>query len=117
MSNLYKVNASNIIGGAGRLVWVPYGTAAPTKISDVMDTATFELKPSWKDVGGTTEGITVTRGFETEDFEIDQVKGAVDTEITNWTHNISTQLGVLPTKRGKHTLSKFRHKESRFFLR
>ncbi len=25
--------------------------------------------------------------------------------------------GVLPTKRGKHTLSKFRHKESRFFLR
>ncbi|WP_150475959.1 hypothetical protein [Bacillus sp. BNPI-92] len=26
-------------------------------------------------------------------------------------------VGVLPTKRGKHTLSKFRHKESRFFLR
>ncbi|HHB1944475.1 TPA: hypothetical protein ACOQ5T_004255 [Bacillus cereus] len=92
MSNLYKVNASNIIGGAGRLVWVPYGTPAPTKISDVMDTSTFELKPSWKDVGATTEGIEVTRGFETEDFEVDQVKGAIDTEITNWTHNINTQL-------------------------
>ncbi|MCM3358094.1 hypothetical protein [Psychrobacillus sp. MER TA 171] len=26
-------------------------------------------------------------------------------------------LGVLPTKRGKHTLSKFRHEEGRFFLR
>ncbi|EIB6805022.1 hypothetical protein C8149_RS14370 [Enterococcus faecalis] len=25
--------------------------------------------------------------------------------------------GVLPTKSGKHTLSKIRHKESRFFLR
>lgn len=25
--------------------------------------------------------------------------------------------GVLPTKRGKHTLSKIRHKESRYFLR
>lgn len=92
MSNLYKVNASNIIGGAGRLAWAPYGTPAPTKISDVMDTSTYELKSSWADVGGTTEGIAVTRGFETEDFEIDQVKGAVDTEITNWTHNISTQL-------------------------
>ena len=27
------------------------------------------------------------------------------------------QIGVLPTKRGKHTLSKFRHEESRFSLR
>lgn len=26
-------------------------------------------------------------------------------------------IGVLPTKRGKHTLSKIRHKESRYFLR
>ena len=30
---------------------------------------------------------------------------------------LSFLYGVLPTKRGKHTLSKFRHKESRFFLR
>ena len=31
--------------------------------------------------------------------------------------SIMSTIGVLPTKRGKHTLSKFRHKESRFFLR
>ncbi|HBL3440115.1 TPA: hypothetical protein LQB44_002417 [Enterococcus faecium] len=30
---------------------------------------------------------------------------------------LSDHTGVLPTKSGKHTLSKIRHKESRFFLR
>lgn len=92
MNSLYKVDASNIIGGAGRLVVAPYGTTPPTKISDVMDTSTFELKSAWKDLGATNEGIEITRGFETEEFEVDQVKGPIDTEITNWTHNISTQL-------------------------
>lgn len=92
MRELYKVNSSNIIGGPGRLVWAPHGTTAPVAISDVMDLSTFELKAPWKDLGATNEGIETSRGFDTEDFEVDQVKGPVDSDITSWTHGISTQL-------------------------
>jgi hypothetical protein len=89
---MYKVNSKNIVGGPGRLVWAPYGTTAPTAISDVMDLATFELKAPWKDLGATNEGIETSRSFETEDFEVDQVKGPVDSEVTSWEHTIETQL-------------------------
>lgn len=92
MPELYKVNSGNIIGGPGRLVWAPFSTTAPTTISDVMDLATFDLKAPWKDLGATSEGVESSRGFDTEDFEVDQVKGPVDSEITSWTHGISTQL-------------------------
>ncbi len=92
MRDLYKVNSGNIVGGPGRLVWAPHGTSAPSAISDVMDLSTFELKAPWKDLGATNEGIETSRGFDTEDFEVDQVKGPVDSDITSWTHGISTQL-------------------------
>lgn len=92
MSNLYKVTAKNIVGGPGRLVWAHYGTTPPTAIADVMDTATYELEPGWKDLGATSEGIETSRSFETEDFEVDQLKGAVDSDVTGWTHTIETQL-------------------------
>jgi hypothetical protein len=89
---MYKVNSKNIVGGPGRLVWAPYGTTAPASISEVMDLASFELKAPWKDLGATNEGIETSRGFETEDFEVDQVKGPVDSEVTSWEHSIETQL-------------------------
>ncbi|MED0739022.1 hypothetical protein [Aneurinibacillus thermoaerophilus] len=93
MADIYKVNSSNIVGGPGRLVWAPHGTPAPTKISDVMDMAfPYDLKGPWKDLGATSEGIEISRGFEEEEFEVDQYKGPVDTEITRWTHTLSTQL-------------------------
>jgi len=91
--SLYKVTAKNIVGGAGRLVWAPFGTTPPEKIADVMATAEpYDLKGPWKDLGATKEGIEISRGFETEEFEVDQLKGPVDTEITNWTHALNTQL-------------------------
>jgi len=93
MSDIYKVNSADIIGGPGRLVWAPYGTTAPTKISDVMNTTSpYDLVGPWKDLGATTEGIEISRGFETEGFEVDQVLGEVDEDVTGWSHSLSTQL-------------------------
>jgi hypothetical protein len=92
MAELYNINSSEIVGGPGRLVWAPYGTPSPTKISDVMDLETYELKAPWKDLGATTDGIAISRGFDTEGFEVDQKLGNVDEDITAWTHSLSTNL-------------------------
>ncbi|MFD1423427.1 hypothetical protein ACFQ4J_06680 [Laceyella tengchongensis] len=92
MADIYKITPGNIIGGPGRLVVKSYDGIFPEKISEVMDlTAPYNLKPGWKDLGATREGITTARGFDTEDFEVDQV-GVVDTYITSWTHTLETQL-------------------------
>lgn len=93
MADIYKVNSSNIVGGAGRLVLKPFDGTYPDRIEDVMDTTSpFNLKAGWQDVGATTDGITLSRGFDSEDFEVDQVLGPFTSDITGWTHGLSTTL-------------------------
>lgn len=93
MADIYKVNSNRIVGGPGRLVVKDYDGTFPEAISDVMDVADpYDLKDGWKDLGSTNDGITTSRGFDTDDFEVDQVMGAVDTEITGWTHTLETTL-------------------------
>ncbi|MFI8709941.1 hypothetical protein ACIGHG_23515 [Bacillus sp. NPDC077411] len=90
--DLFKVNANDIIGGAGRLAWAPYGVELPKKISDAMDLSTYDLLGPWKDLGSTMEGITLARSYEEEGTQVDQVQGDVESSITNWVNTLSTQL-------------------------
>lgn len=91
--DIYNVNSKNFVAGPGRLVVADLSVAAPTKISDVMDTAApYNLKTGWRDLGATTEGISISRSFETEDFEVDQKMGPADTDVTGYTHSLSTSL-------------------------
>lgn len=93
MADIYKVNSDNIVGGPGRLVFKRYDGTFPQTISDVMSlTAPHDLTAGWSDLGATNDGISLTRGFDTEDFEVDQVVGAVDTDITSWAHTLETSL-------------------------
>lgn len=93
MADIYKVNSDKIIGGPGRLVVKDYDGTFPDTISEVMDiSAPYDLKAGWKDLGATTDGITTSRSFDTEDFEVDQQVGAVDTEISSWEHTLETTL-------------------------
>ncbi|MGV7002476.1 hypothetical protein ACWA2C_27960 [Priestia megaterium] len=93
MADIHKVNSSNIVGGAGRLVLKPYDGTFPDTIEEVMDlNAPFDLKPGWQDVGATVDGITTSRGFDSDDFEVDQVLGPVTSDITGWNHGLSTSL-------------------------
>lgn len=92
MQDLFKVNASNIVGGAGRLITAPYGTKLPKAIEEIIDPITFDLAPGWSDVGATTEGIKVGRSYDETEIEVDQIQGPVETSITKWVHDISTQL-------------------------
>lgn len=93
MPDIYKVNSDNIIGGPGRLVFKPYDGTFPDSISEVMGTTSpYALADGWIDLGATNDGITTSRSFDTEDFEVDQVVGAVDTDITSWEHTLETNL-------------------------
>jgi hypothetical protein len=93
MPDIYSVNSSNIVGGAGRLVVKPFDGTYPDSIGEVMDLTNPErLMSPWTDVGATTDGITTTRGYDSDDFEVDQRIGAVDTDITGWTHGLETNL-------------------------
>lgn len=93
MADIYNVNSENIVGGPGRLVVKAWDGTYPATIADVMGlNEPFSLEPGWRDLGATTEGITISRAFETEDFTVDQVSGPVDTDITGWTHGLVTNL-------------------------
>lgn len=91
--DIYNVNSENFVGGPGRLVVADLSVAAPIRISDVMDTSSpFDLTAGWRDLGATSDGISISRGFSTEDFEVDQVMGPADTEVTGYSHSLSTSL-------------------------
>lgn len=94
MPDIYNVNSRNIVGGPGRLVVRPFDGTYPDSIEDVMLGAAegYALTAGWRDIGATTDGISVSRGFDTEDFSVDQVNGVVDTDITDWTHTLETSL-------------------------
>jgi len=93
MNDIYKVDSKNFVGGPGRLVTADMSVPAPQAISDVMDLASpYNLKEGWKDLGATNDGISISRGWDTEDFEVDQVMGAADTDVTSYEHSLETQL-------------------------
>ncbi|MGG5376070.1 hypothetical protein IGI57_002578 [Enterococcus sp. DIV0213j] len=88
----FRFNKNNIQGGPGRLIIGEDTTIRPTKISDIMDTKTFELKEGFRDLGGTNEGIARSRGNETEDVTIDQSVTPIDSTVSSWSNTISTTL-------------------------
>lgn len=84
--------ADEIVGGPGRLAYAFLGQTLPTQISDIVDRATMQLKPGWKDFGFTTDGIAISRSAEVEEIEVDQSYTAVDSRVTSTENTISTQL-------------------------
>lgn len=91
--SIYAVNSGNIVGGPGRLVSKRFDGTYPESISEVMSLSSpYTLADGWRDLGATSEGIQTNRSFETEDFTVDQIKGPVDTDITEWTHTLTTNL-------------------------
>lgn len=88
----FHFNKKNIQGGAGRLIVGEDTDFRPTKISDIMDMNTFELKPGFRDLGATTEGISRSRGNETEEVTVDQSVTPIDSTISGWSNTIGTTL-------------------------
>lgn len=101
MAEFYKVTGVNVVKGAGRLLVAETSQAFPTSIADVIAledsvgppaVVQYEAVTGWTDVGATFGGITITRGFDTEAFSVDQVNGDLGEDITGWTNTIETSL-------------------------
>jgi hypothetical protein len=101
MAEFYKVTGTNVVKGAGRLLVADTATTFPTEIDEVIALADevgppavdiYDAREDWTDVGATFGGITITRGFDTEGFSVDQVNGDLGEDITGWTNTIETAL-------------------------
>lgn len=90
--NFYQINSKLVYGGPGRLIVAPYGTARPTKISDIMNLSDYSLQPGWRDLGSTSDGISPKRGFKTNDMTVDQSLQPVDQSMDTWNNSLSTKL-------------------------
>jgi len=90
MAKTFKgvVAKKDIFGGASRLVYADIGTAKPTVLSDIRNLTTGVLTAGWKDYGATDGGLGMTRGYEKETWEVDQVLAPIDEFITNRTLSI-----------------------------
>ena len=91
-----KVNGTNVVKGAGRMMIADTSADHPTAIADVIDLTAgatlYDAQADWTDVGATTGGIVITRGFETEGYTVDQVQGDLGEDVTGWTNTVETSL-------------------------
>nr|DAL87875.1 MAG TPA: major tail protein [Caudoviricetes sp.] len=97
MVQFHRIDNSNatVYGGAGRLLVASIDQDRPTKLSDIIDLTTFDAMSGWRDVGATNDGIAVSRGFDTDDIEVDQSVEPIDQTLTGFTNTISTNLAEL----------------------
>lgn len=91
----YDIN--NLVGGAVRIVYAPADTAAvPADITDIAAmVAPYALEPDYDEFGATSEGFEITRGFDTEGWEIEQETGAVIEDVTETTRSLTIPIAEL----------------------
>lgn len=88
----------DIFGGAARLVKNNSLTPQPTMLEDIIETGAEPgdvrgtLQAGWVDIGATDDGLTMTVGFEGEEWEVDQSKFPVKTMVTKASYKLETNL-------------------------
>lgn len=83
------VDKRSITWGAARVIIADVWTAKPTKFSDVFGAGDV-LKAGYRDAGATDWGVSISRSYEKEEWEVDQVLGAIDEFITKWSMSLET---------------------------
>jgi hypothetical protein len=93
------VNEESFIRGAARLLWAGTTISFPSKIGDVINLSTFEAQTGWNDLGATKNGITISINNSEEEFDVDQILGAIASEPTEWECSVGTQLAEFTVER------------------
>lgn len=93
------VTVSNLILGPGTLYFGVFGAAEPLSIT------TEPASPAWSDVGGTTDGVTLTINQEYTELEVDQVVDIPGRRLTKRELTISTNLAEATLKNLALTLN------------
>lgn len=89
-------NEQGFVQGAGRLLLAPGDQAWPAGIEEILELTAgatqFDPVTNWFDAGFTKTGINITRNNAEEEFDVDQVRGAIKRRPTNWEMSVGTQL-------------------------
>lgn len=99
----YKYDLTDLVGSAPRVLiapssWtLPVASGAPTvQLGDVIDVVgpNYNPKTSWVDLGGARagSGAEYERGLEEEEWNLEQVDGAVATDITDVPRTITANI-------------------------
>jgi len=90
-----NITPEGFIRGAGRGLTAAITQEFPNEINDVIDLKepiTFDAQAGWADLGATKNGINITRNNAEEEFDVDQIQGAIAALPTNWEMSVATQL-------------------------
>lgn len=87
------------IRGAARLMWAGSTVSFPTTIADVINLSTYDATADWHDLGATKTGIQITVNNAEEEFDVDQVVGAIDTRPTTWEVSVGSALAEMTLER------------------
>jgi hypothetical protein len=89
------VTRANLLSGNHRLLIAPAGTVAiPANIDDIHAmVAPYAKKPSWVELGATTDSTTYEMSLDSEDQFIQQSSAAVASKITEQIRSVSATIG------------------------
>lgn len=84
------------VQGAGRLLLAPMSVDEPTDIDDILvltaGATQYDVVTGWYDAGYTKTGINITRNNAEEEFDVDQIRGAIRRRPSSWEMSVGTQL-------------------------
>jgi hypothetical protein len=84
------------VQGAGRLLLAPMSVDEPAGPDDILvataGATLYDPVTGWYDAGYTKTGINITRNNAEEEFDVDQIRGAIRRRPTTWEMSVGTQL-------------------------
>lgn len=95
MGAFFRIDETQLVRGAGRLMVADSTETEATEINDVFDTTTFDAQGTWEDLGATRQGITIAVNNTETAFDVDQVLGEIGTAPDTWTCTVATQLAEM----------------------
>jgi len=85
------VDKKNITGWSARIIVATPWTTKPVKFWDIFD-VWDALKAGYRDIGATDWGVTLSRWYDKESWEVDQVLWTIDEFVTDWNMGLETSL-------------------------
>lgn len=92
----FPVTLTGLLSGPARILWAASGQARPTKIDDIIGMATpYTKKTGWNEFGATSDAAGYSREMESEEYEIEQVTGAVLEKISSVTRTLTVPIAEI----------------------
>jgi hypothetical protein len=93
------VNDESFIRGAARILWAGSTVAFPTKIADVVNMSLYDATTGWNELGATKTGIQIAVNNSEETFDVDQIRGNIQTQPNDWDVSVQTALAEMTLDR------------------